>query len=78
MPWTAPSHAALPHGEPGSEPFRRRSGAPDEPSMVEPRAALSTTPNEATRLDVDTIVDKVQRKLLRRFAAEKERRGGLG
>lgn len=49
-------------------------------TVVAPPALAVTEPRVASRkadaIDVDDLVDKVQRKLLRRLAAERERRGG--
>jgi hypothetical protein len=42
-----------------------------------PPPAAPPLPDQAAHLDIDALVDKVQRKLMRRLAAERERRGGF-
>jgi hypothetical protein len=53
------------------------SALPDQSTAV-PKPGAPPRAAGAPEIDVDALVDKVQRKLLRRLAAERERRGGIG
>ncbi len=47
-------------------------------TVVEPQATKQAVPPQsAPELDVDVLVDKVEKKLLRRIVAERDRRGGF-
>jgi hypothetical protein len=74
-PWAAGgavrSGVVFPQGHVASGFVGHPRSAPEEPSPV-------AAPRVAAPVDVDALVDKVQRKLLRRLAAERERKGGLG
>jgi hypothetical protein len=54
------------------------------PEETAPPKLSGTTPRPvparavAPEIDVDNLVDKVERKLIRRIVAERQRRGGLG
>lgn len=56
-------------GDVAREPARERSVVENRPAAQPPRTEPA--------LDVDDLVEKVQRKLLRQLAVERERRGGL-
>jgi hypothetical protein len=75
----APRAAARPAPQPDAALAIARQLAPavppgDPPQLVEPAAAAG--PARRAEVDIEAIVDKVERRFMRRLAIEGERRGG--
>jgi hypothetical protein len=70
----APAPAA-PHDSPAASPGSPPGG---EPRVVPEAPRAAATPRTAPRereIDIESLVDQVQRRLLRRLAAERDRKG---
>lgn len=69
-------------GDPGGSHVVRTAAASHHAGAVDVAAAPLAQPSPARapilEVDLDTLVEKVQRKLLRSLASERERRGGFG
>jgi hypothetical protein len=52
--------------------------APEGEAAVKPGVRPQPAPARVPDVDIEDLVEKVERKLLRRIAAERERRGGIG
>jgi len=63
----------------GLVPVAQHGGPPPGAVVARPVAVPAAPPAESARpsIDIDALVDKVQRKLMRNLAAERERKGGL-
>jgi hypothetical protein len=61
----------------GSWPARSESApaAAAAPLPAAPQAAFGPGARQRNEIDIDVLVEKVQRKLLRNLAAERERKG---
>ncbi|WP_437275931.1 hypothetical protein WME90_32410 [Sorangium sp. So ce375] len=88
---STPRLAELPHVRAAAAAVAATPAAPEVPTVARAARAVATAvhaperaqgvtarPRPAPEDDIEALVDKVERKLLRRIAAERDRRGGLG